>query len=152
MAEIKGVQEISVICTTVSDLFRYSIKSGSELVPLSEEIENIRNYMTIQSIRYENRIEAIYQLEDGVLQYQLMKFTLQPIVENAIFHGLEPKIGKGMLVVSAQKEGDHLLIKIFDNGVGIPEKKVHEILLTLKGGVEASGCVSRNDGRIAQCH
>lgn len=139
MAEIKGVQEISVICTAVSDLFRYSVKSGSELVPLSEEIENIKNYMTIQSIRYENRIEAIFQLEEDVLQYQLMKFTLQPIVENAIFHGLEPKIGKGMLVVSAQKEGDHLLIKIFDNGVGIPEEKVHALSLALNGDDQMLG-------------
>lgn len=136
MAEIKGVHEISLICTAVSDIFRYSIKSGSELVPLSEEIENIKNYMTIQRIRFENRIEAVFQVDDELLNYRVIKFSLQPIVENAIYHGLEPKVGKGMMIVSVQKETDHLIIKVFDNGVGIQEEKVHALSLALNGDYE----------------
>jgi len=137
MAELKGVREIGVICKAVSDLFRYSIRAGDDLVPLSEEIESIKNYMTIQSSRYENRIEAIYQVEEHLHDVPVLKFSLQPIVENAVYHGLEPKKGKGTVVIRVQQDGDKLLVNIFDNGVGMPEEEVRRIRLALEGGRES---------------
>ncbi len=132
MAEVHGVREISAICKAVSDLFRYSIKGGTELVPLGEEIASVKQYMMIQGIRYDNRIEAIFNVKENLLISRILKFTLQPLVENAVYHGLEPKRGKGLVVVQIDEDRNQLRIMVSDNGLGMDEEQLDAIRQTLQ--------------------
>jgi len=134
MAEVKGVHEISVVCKAVSDLFRYSIKSGSDLVTLREELDSVGQYMTIQSFRYDNRIEAILNRDESLMAVKVMKLSLQPIVENAVYHGLEPRRGKGIVIINMELDKDCLLLSVFDNGIGISEEKLQSLRRSLVHG------------------
>lgn len=128
IAQVKGVEDIMVICKALSDLFRYSIKAGNQMVTLKEELKSIRDYMTIQSIRYENKIEVIYNIHEEAMNCKILKLTLQPIVENAIYHGLEPKRGKGLLMIEVEEtDNESIVVSITDNGIGMDEAKLNTI-------------------------
>jgi len=127
MAEVREVPEISVVCKAVSDVFRYSIQPGSNLVTLREELDIVVQYMTIQSFRYDNRIEAIINRDESLLGVKVMKLSLQPIVENAVYHGLEPSRGKGIVIINMELDNDSLLLSVFDNGVGMSEDKLQSL-------------------------
>ncbi len=134
MAEVKEVPEITVVCKAVSDLFRYSITSGSDLVTLREELDSVGQYMTIQSFRYDNRIEAIINREESLMGVMVMKLSLQPIVENAVYHGLEPRRGKGIVIINMELERDCIRLSVFDNGVGMSEDKLNLLRQSLVHG------------------
>lgn len=118
--------EIAQIAVDMGHIFRYSTK-GSYEVPLEEEISIIKSYIRIQQMRFQGKIEVYYFVSEEVLKLSAIKMLLQPIVENAIFHGLEPKSGKGSLYIGARKEEDQLILTVTDDGVGIPEEKLLEI-------------------------
>ncbi|MCD9024188.1 sensor histidine kinase [Cohnella silvisoli] len=136
MAEVQGVQEISIVCKAVSDLFRYSIKAGSGAVALREEIASIKQYMTIQSFRYENRIEAVFNVDESLLDCKVLKLSLQPIVENAVYHGLEPKRGKGVVIIGMETEEDALILSVFDNGIGMNETRLARMRQSLVESID----------------
>lgn len=140
IAQVKGVKEIMIICKALSDLFRYSIKAGNQMVPLKDELISIKNYMTIQSIRYENKFEVVYNINEELIDCKILKLTLQPIVENAIYHGLEPKRDKGLLTIGVEKKsGSHMMIiSISDNGIGMDEAKLNEIRTLLDDNGESN--------------
>lgn len=109
--------------------FRYSITGVDSLVTLEEEIDNVENYFTIQHYRFGEKIklQITYPKEDELLQLKLPKLTIQPFVENAIFHGLERKVEGGTVRVKLDTTVHKLMITISDNGVGMPEEQVDKI-------------------------
>ena len=107
-------------------ILRYSIK-GDQIVSLQQEIDITLAYLNIQQARFPNRIMILKNFQPDTLQIPVIKMLLQPLVENAIFHGLEPKEGNGVLVLNSTLEGDILKITIRDNGVGISGEKLSEI-------------------------
>lgn len=124
MADYYDVEKIGDMAQSLADMFRYNIKNRDEMVTLREELEQIDSYMSIQGIRFEDKITYIQEVEDDLLDYPLLKMTLQPLVENAVFHGVEPKIGKSTIRLIAHKEGESLLITVSDDGVGIPAERL----------------------------
>ncbi len=110
MADYYDVEKIGDMAQSLADMFRYNIKNKDEMVTLREELEQIDSYMKIQGIRFEDKITYIQEIENDLLDYPLLKMTLQPIVENAVFHGVEPKIGKCTIRLMAHKEGESMLI------------------------------------------
>lgn len=126
MALEKDAPEIAQMTLDMGHIFRYSAK-GEDEVTLDEEISIIKSYIRIQQMRFEGKISVYYFVSEDVLELKVMKMLLQPIVENSIFHGLEPKSGKGSLYIGARVEEDDLIIMVKDDGVGIGEAELAEL-------------------------
>lgn len=119
MALINKDMQAADMIFKLSNIFRYSIKKGSTFVTIENEIQHMKDYLDIQRFRYSNRFNINLDIEEQILSYYTIKLILQPIVENAIYHGLELKKGKGNLNVRGFLKDDEIIFIIEDNGVGI---------------------------------
>lgn len=126
MALLRKAPEIAEMAVDMGKIFRYSTK-GAESVSLNEEIEMIKSYVRIQQMRFGTKIRVFYSVSDEVLEYRVVKMLMQPVVENAIIHGLEPKEAQGSLFIAARSENGALYITIKDDGVGISAEKLKKI-------------------------
>lgn len=116
--------------------YRNSLNSGCQVITVREELDIIKSYMTIINIRYNNEISIEYKVDENLLDILMLKLILQPLVENAVHHGMHQKEGKGELCISVQALDDKLMeVSVRDNGVGIPEDKIR---LILEGGYKTS--------------
>lgn len=116
--------------------YRNSLNSGCQVITVREELDIIKSYMTIINIRYNNEISIEYKVDENLLDILMLKLILQPLVENAVHHGMHQKEGKGKLCISVQALDDKLMeVSVRDNGVGIPEDKIR---LILEGGYKTS--------------
>lgn len=132
IAKIKKVEEISEMASALSKFFRISLSGGKDSVTLKDAIELALNYLTIQNIRFNGKIDYNIEIPRELMECIVPKLILQPIVENSIYHGLEKKKGEGMLAISAQAVNSDMLITVKDNGIGISEND----LLELKRSIE----------------
>ena len=128
-------------------LFRISISKGHELIPISRELEHAESYLQIQKYRYKNRFTYEFRVDEGCLDYYCNKITLQPILENAINHGLELMVDEGCITVEICQEGEDILFRVTDNGVGMSAQQVEAIMSRSPG--EQAGIGIRNvDDRL----
>ncbi|HAA25083.1 MAG TPA: sensor histidine kinase [Ruminiclostridium sp.] len=127
MARIRGVPEIGKMVKALGDLMRASI-SGDDFVTVGEEIKNIENYLIIQKFRYGDKIEVNIDIKPGIEKHKIPKLILQPIVENAIVHGIEKMVGSGIINISGAVSGNNIILKVTDNGLGINEDRIKTIL------------------------
>jgi two-component system sensor histidine kinase YesM len=129
LAVKEGQMKISQMTKALSGIFKYSISKTEELTTIREEIKNVENYMLIQQLRFDNRFVLVKDFEEigSLLEATLPKMTIQPIVENAVYHGLEPKIGNGMVRIKIYMTQKRLVISVNDNGVGIIPERLNEI-------------------------
>lgn len=127
MAVEEGAYNIFNMTKALAMVFRYSIK-GTDSVPLREELRIIKSYIDIQKIRFGSRLEAEYRFPEEILDIKVPKMILQPIVENAIYHGIEPKVGEGLLLLEGYLSENVLHISIKDNGVGIEDPKLNTLV------------------------
>lgn len=126
-AILGGQRDISEMIGLRGRLFRIHIQSGKETVTLREEMVHTRLYVKMQQMRFGDNIAYVERLEPGCEHVPIMHFTLQPLVENAIVHGLERQAGGGCLEVAASIEGGDLVIRVRDDGVGMDEAKLSEL-------------------------
>ncbi len=125
--------------SALARLFRISISKGRTEITVREEIEHVRNYLIIQKMRFKDKFEYDIQAEDEVLPLRTVKLILQPLAENALNHAIDETLdGQLHLSIAARREGDTLCFVIEDDGVGIPEEKLHA-LLTLPPGKSGIG-------------
>lgn len=123
-----GQREIAQTAEALAIYFRYTITEMGDLVTLEEELENIENYFIIQQYRFGEKLEIrVHTDEESVYRCRIPKLTLQPIVENAIFHGLENKAEGGWISISTQATQKRIVISIKDNGVGMSQEDVESI-------------------------
>ncbi|MFC4306851.1 histidine kinase [Cohnella boryungensis] len=132
IAEIEEVESIAVMTKALGDMFRYSIKTESELVPIEEELAHVSNYLTIQKIRYEDKIDFRFNLEEGLSSLKVLKLIVQPIIENALYHGLESTKNKGTVAVTVYREEERLVFEIEDDGVGMSHDQLQELRSLLR--------------------
>jgi LytS/YehU family sensor histidine kinase len=103
----------------LSDMFRLSLnKDLRQFVPLSEEVELLKKYLAIESLRYQDSLRIEWNIDDRVLNYQVPNFVLQPIVENAFKHGISKTLGKALLSISVYLQKDQLVLEVFNSGTG----------------------------------
>lgn len=138
MASIQGATGITDMTTSLSRLLKSISKGTKLLVPLSEEIALVKDYFNIQNYRYGGTIVLeVCSENEALLDTPIIKFTLQPIVENAIFHGLEPKGGNGTIRITVQSQNDNgvknVEILVWDNGVGMTPEKMENLLTSNDG-------------------
>ena len=109
-------------------LFRISISRGHELIPIAKEIEHAENYLEIQKYRYKNQFTYTFHVDPGCLDYYCNKITLQPIIENAIMHGLDLLVEEGHIDVCVVQDGEDILFSVEDDGVGMSREQAEAIL------------------------
>lgn len=127
IAKLNGNEDISRIVISLSQILRNSIAPQKGLVTLQYEIEQFHNYLTIQQIRSANEFTVCVDIPDEMLHLKVLNFILQPIVENAIYHGLESNYGNGRLTLSGYVEDDVIHLCVQDNGGGIALTRLDEI-------------------------
>jgi len=122
--------EINQMIEHLSDLMRYSLSPVDSMVSLEEELQSIRSYLALQAIRYQDKFETRYFIDSQALGFRMPRMLLQPIVENALYHGIKMKEGKGTIILEAQLQGDALVLSITDNGVGMEKNVLESFLLS----------------------
>ena len=127
-AEIQGNREVVKMTNNLSKLLRYSINSHKSQVPLNLELEHVKGYMAIQQIRFENKIQFHLDIERGLLSYSVIRFILQPIVENSIVHGIDKGNGYGTIILTGKKQENNMLITIHDDGAGMSDVQLRNLL------------------------
>lgn len=123
MARSGGNNDISDMAVTLADLLRATIKQDS-FITIDEELKSVRNYLFIQEYRFGDKVEASYQIDNLTRDYIIPNFILQPLVENAIIHGLEPKLGKGNLNIEIRMQEQGIFFCVSDDGVGMTPEEV----------------------------
>jgi two-component system sensor histidine kinase YesM len=134
MAQEHGAADITAVVAALTKLFRIGLSRGRETIPLAEEIEHVRSYLFIQKVRYEDKFDYRIDVPDDLGPAPVLRLILQPLVENAIYHGLKPKRGPGLLTVSARREGEVLILTVDDDGVGMDAGRLEELNLALHSG------------------
>ena len=128
MIENENSDKAVSIVTALAKFFRISLSKGKNIITVKDEVEHVRNYLMIQNMRFKNRFEYSIDVDEEVLSYSSLKLMLQPLVENAIYHGMEFMDGDGEIDVKVFKEDDSLYFTITDNGLGMSEDMVEALL------------------------
>ena len=127
MAEGKKNEEVVLMTASLARLLRQSISNEDEVVPIANEVEYARGYLTIQKMRYKDKLEFQIDVDSSILHIPLIKLVLQPIIENAIYHGLKYKESKGLLIVKGFMKDGNAVLQVIDDGVGMDEETLAHI-------------------------
>ncbi|BBI31520.1 histidine kinase [Cohnella abietis] len=144
MAQSNKVKEITIMTSALSKLFRSSISKGEELVPISTEVEHITNYLKIQQMRYSDKLDYLIEISDSLQDYLSIKLILQPIVENAIYHGIKKKRGSGWIKIRSEETESDILLIVEDNGIGMTNEKCKSCLYPTTKHTGSRGVGIRN--------
>ncbi len=144
MAEGKKNDEVVMMTSALARLFRLSISKGEEIITIRNEIEHIKSYLTIQKIRYRDKMDFEIEVDENIMKYKTLKILLQPLVENAIYHGIKNKIGTGLIKIVGREEGENVLLQVIDNGVGMTAEELANILKSTSISQSGSGVGVRN--------
>ena len=127
MSEGKKNEEVVLMTASLARLLRQSISNEDEVVPIANEVEYARGYLTIQKMRYKDKLEFQIEVDSSILYIPLIKLVLQPIIENAIYHGLKYKESKGLLIVKGFMKDGNAVLQVIDDGVGMDEETLAHI-------------------------
>ena len=128
MTENGRTEDAVVMLTSLARLFRISLSRGSNIITIADELEHARHYLTIQKMRYKNKFSADISAADGAEELYTIKLIVQPILENAIYHGMDYADGDGKIRISAFREREDVVIEVADNGPGMPAEVVERLL------------------------
>ncbi len=126
VATSQGSTDVSNLCRALSNIFRYSLDMERPYTTLENELLHIKNYMYIMNVRMNNSISLKFDIEEFLLGEQVLRLSIQPLVENAVNHGLKNKRGEKEIVIGASRSGDMLTVYVQDNGTGMDAKAVNE--------------------------
>lgn len=133
LAKINKQENIAQMAEDLGLLFKISLNKGKDTVRLKQEFEHVGLYMKLQQIRYKEKIKYQINASADIMDYYTIKLILQPIVENAVYHGLEKKKGNGVLRIDAFKEEKYIVIRVEDDGIGIRCEQLEQIRAVLNG-------------------
>ena len=139
MAEWGKTKEVVLMTSSLAKLLRQSISNQNELVRVEEEVEYTRSYLTIQKMRYKDKLEYDIQVSPEVLGQKIPKLVLQPLVENAIYHGIKYKEGKGIVQIECWIEQKELILRISDDGIGMTEEQLAKIFEKRETDIRKNG-------------
>ena len=145
LCEEERCQDAVEMVNALAKLFRISISKGHELITIEKEVEHARSYLKIQNFRYKNQFSYEFQVEEDCLQYYCNKITLQPIIENAIYHGLDRMVDEGRILIRIYSDGEDVIFRVEDNGVGMSEEQCRSIIHKEPGDNSGIGIKNVND-------
>lgn len=128
MSEAGENDQVVLMTSALAKLLRQSISNDREQITVAEEIDYVRSYLTIQKMRYKDKLEYTIDVEERILDVRIIKFVLQPLVENAIYHGLKYKETKGNLDIRGYRRGNRVCLVVADDGAGMEESELEHIL------------------------
>jgi two-component system, sensor histidine kinase YesM len=128
MAEQEKHEDVVNMTVALARMLRASINRRQEIVPVMTEVEHIRNYLLIQKMRYRDQLDYAIDIPGELLLYPTLKILLQPFVENAIYHGIRNRSERGLITIQAYRENHDLVFVITDNGLGMTEERLHQVL------------------------
>lgn len=129
-------KDASRMISALSSFFRIGISKGKEIIPIKDEIEHIEHYLFIQEMRYGDDFSYEINIEEDILSYNIIKLSLQPLIENAIYHGVKQRRGQGRITIKGYQTGDTIHLEVADNGNGIEEEKLVEILKEMEASFQ----------------
>ena len=141
LAEAGRKDEVVMMVTALSDFFRTTLSKGRDYITVKEEEAHIRSYLQIQQFRYQDILEYSIDIPEELYAYQILKLTLQPLVENALYHGIKNKRGLGHIRVSGWKEEGRLVFRVWDDGKGMEPERLGKVRRLIAGEEE----VDRSD-------
>ena len=127
LAEAHKTEEVVHMVTALSSFFRTTLSKGKDFITVQEEKSHIQSYLEIQQFRYQDILDYEIDIEEELYEFVLPKLTLQPLVENALYHGIKNKRGKGMIRIRGKKSGDDMIFKVTDDGKGMTEEELREL-------------------------
>jgi two-component system sensor histidine kinase YesM len=139
-------EEVITMITSLSRLFRISLSQGKTIITVREELEHAHHYLTIQQMRFKRKFNFSMNADEDTLECLTLKLVLQPLIENAIVHGIEYHMDEGCIEIRVYRENDKLVFRITDNGVGMTEEQMSKLLVgspIVKSGA-GSGVAVRN--------
>lgn len=130
-------EEVVRISNSLAKFYRLVLSKGGTLISVKDEIDMVRSYLQIQKIRFEDMFDVVYELDESAMDCMIVKNLLQPLVENALNHGVEPKRAHGLLVIRTEKKQNSLVLEVIDDDVGMDSRTLADIM---------AGRVERSDG------
>ena len=127
LIEIGKNDQAEQMVTSLSSYFRSFLSDGRDIVTIAEEKQHIQSYLEIQQVRYRDIMEYEINIDPSIEGTKIPKMTLQPLVENAIYHGLKPKRGKGRIIVTGTREDDKIILKVQDTGLGMSDEELESL-------------------------
>jgi len=121
-------EQVYQLMKFLGSYYRISLSKGSEVITIKEEIEVVKNYMSIQHVRYGDIFDIRYDIDNNTLNYKIPKLVLQPLVENALYHGIKPKGEKGLIQIRTRYLNQYIELSVIDDGVGMDEEIAYNIL------------------------
>lgn len=145
MCEAGRNEDAVEMVNALARLFRISISRGHELIPIEKELQHAQSYLHIQNFRYKNQFRYQFDVDEACLSYYCNKITLQPIIENAIYHGMDRMVDEGMIRISIHQSEDKIIFTVEDNGVGMTEEQCEEVLKKERSDRAGIGIKNVND-------
>ncbi len=127
LAEAKRMSEVIAVTRALSDFFRISLSDGRDWISVAQEEEHLKGYLTIQKVRYRDILDYDIHIDPAVREEMILKLSIQPLVENAIYHGIKNRRGGGKIDIRVWKESDMLCVRVLDNGAGMGADRLREI-------------------------
>lgn len=137
LAESGEKEKVVSTVSSLSNFFRASLNQGKDIVTVKEDIGHVRSYLEIQKVRYQDILDYEIDIPGEIEKYLIPKITIQPLVENAIYHGIKNKRGKGKITITGQKHEDFISISVSDNGLGIDEDRLKVVLNNINNRSES---------------
>ncbi len=146
MGEMGQNREVVLMTSALSKLFRISISRGRELINISDEIAHVESYLTIQKMRYKDKFEYEIDIDPDLYKSSILKITLQPLVENAIYHGIKEVDHKGLIRITGEEFGEKIKLEVVDNGKGMTEEELENLNTMLSSTPGSSGLFRQGTG------
>ena len=148
LIEAGKTEEAEEMVTDLSSFFRHSLSNGEDVVTLDDEEKQIRSYLQIQQFRYKDIMDYSIDIDPAIKGTRLPKLTIQPLVENALYHGVKLKRAKGFITVTGKSEGDDIVITVSDTGAGMTKERLEELRAGLSNRERVGFGLSTVDERL----
>ena len=152
MGEMGQNKEVVQMAASLSKLFRISISRGRELITIADETAHVQSYLTIQEMRYRDKFRYLIDIDSAIQDMKILKITLQPLVENAIYHGVKEVDYQGFIRITGRQEGKLIVLEVADNGRGMNRQELKDVIEEIESPLEQQGQLSRRGMGIRNVH
>lgn len=130
-----GRNEISAMAGSLSRMLRMTLENSDTVVSVRTEIQHCRYYLDIQKRRYEDKFDVVWEIPDEMLECRMIRIVLQPLVENAIYHGIKPMTNKGMIIIKGRMKQGQIFLSVADNGLGMKKQELDNLRKSMESAV-----------------
>jgi two-component system sensor histidine kinase YesM len=134
LAEARKTQDVINVTRALSNFFRISLSDGKDWITIRQEVEHLQGYLTIMKVRYRDILDYEIEADESLYELRILKLVIQPLVENAIYHGIKNRRGGGKLAVRVERRGDFLAVRVTDNGAGMSSERLETVRSAFAGG------------------